>query len=105
MAEQIITAPLLVKVACDVRYDSPINGRPITSHAQRIEDMKRHDCIEYDPGMKQDAQRRMDESDASLDASIERHVEKEIAKMPTKQRGKLVSELTEQGMTTEYVRK
>jgi hypothetical protein len=104
LAERIITAPLLVKAAQDVCYDSPIDGRPITSWDARREDMKRSNCRPYDPEMKTDAARFRKEQDAALDQSIETHVERAIEKMPTAKRGKLMSELTAQGVGVEYVR-
>jgi len=103
-ATQVITAPTLVKVAADVCYDSPITGEPITSHQAHKEDLKRHDCVAYDPEMKKDYERRLDEADAKLDASIDAHVEESIEKMPTAKRAQLWSELTEQGMTADVVR-
>ena len=104
VAQQQITAPVLVKCAADVRYDSPITGEHITSHHARIEDLKRHDCIEYDPEMKRDYERRIADEDAQLDKSIDEHVEASIEKMPTAKRAQLWSELTEQGLTAETVR-
>src|SRR3990167_2403463 len=103
-APQIITAPTLVKVAADVCYDSPIDGRPITSHQARLEDMKRHDCVEYDPEMKKDYERRIKESDEHLDRLVDAHVEESIEKMPTAKRAQLYSEMTEQGMSADVVR-
>lgn len=103
-ATQIITAPTLVKVAADVCYDSPIDGRPITSHQARLEDMKRHDCVEYDPEMKKDYERRIKESDEHLDRLVDAHVEESIEKMPTAKRAQLYSEMTEQGMSADVVR-
>lgn len=103
-AVQVLTAPIMVKVACDVRYTSPIDGTPITSHHQRHEDLKRHDCIPYDPEMKRDAHRRSDESMATLEQAVEQTVYEEIAKMPTAKKAKLYSEVVEQGMTAEPVR-
>ena len=95
---QIIGAPLAVKVAEDVCYDSPIDGSPITSWEKRQEDLKRNGCMPYDPGMKQDYERSIRESDAALDQAVEQSVERAVEKMPTKQRGKLYSELVEQGV-------
>lgn len=103
-AAQVITAPLLVTVSADVCYDSPIDGRPITSHDAWREDLKRHDCVPYDPGMRQDYDRRQADSDARLEQSIDAHVEQAIMQMPTATRAKLYSELTEQGMTADVVR-
>jgi hypothetical protein len=104
LAKQVITAPVLVTCAADVCYDSPITGEPITSHHARLEDMKRHDCVEYDPEMKRDYERRIAEGDAKLDRLIDTHVEETIEKMPTATRAKLYRELTEQGVTAEPVR-
>ena len=101
---QVITAPLLVKVAQDVSYDSPIDGAPITSWAAREEDLKRSHCRPYDPEMKTDYTNRLKQEDAALDRSIEAHAEAVTEKMTTAQRGKLYSELTEQGTTAEIVR-
>lgn len=33
-------------------YNSPIDGRPITSRSHRREDLRRNGCVEYDPSMK-----------------------------------------------------
>ena len=35
-------------------YTSPIDGRPVMNMAQRREDLKRNDCIEWEPGIRQD---------------------------------------------------
>lgn len=101
---QIITAPQMVKVAQDVCYDSPITGAPITSHAARIEDMKRHDCVEYDPEMKTDARRRADESQAAFERTIEESVAHDIARLPSAKKQQLISEVVHQGLTPEPVR-
>lgn len=88
----------------DVCYDSPIDGRPITNRQARIEDMKRANCVEYDPGMKQDHERRIRESDAALDKRVDQHVDREVALMPTRQREKLAAEL-KHGAVADIVRK
>jgi hypothetical protein len=102
--EVIIQPPLLVKASPDVCYDSPIDGTPITSMAQRREDLARHDCIPYDPGMKQDATRRVKEQDEALDQAIERDVERAIETMPTTKRGQLLRDIVDKGETIEYAR-
>lgn len=101
VAQQVIQAPAMVKCAQDLCYDSPIDGRPITTHAARQEDLKRNRCVPYDPGMKQDAQRRVQEQDAALESSIEETVCREVAKMPSQKKQQLVKELVNQGMTAE----
>lgn len=32
-------------------YRSPIDGKPITSRSSRREDLKRNNCVEYEPSM------------------------------------------------------
>ena len=104
VAQQVITAPVMVKVAQDVCYDSPIDGTPITSWAARQEDLKRSNCRPYDPEMKTDAAHRRKAEEAALDTLIETHAEQVTEKMTTAQRGKLYSELTEQGAEAQIVR-
>jgi len=38
-------------------YQSPVTGEWIEGKKARLEDLKKHRCIPYDPGMKQDAAR------------------------------------------------
>lgn len=103
-AVRIWTVPVMVKVASDCRYDSPIDGQPITTHAARREDLKRNDCVEYDPEMKKDASRKQRERTEQFEAAVDETVAKEIAKMPAKKKAKLVQEVVHQGLTAEAVR-
>ena len=79
-SRRILSLPS-VYVRPDIRYTSPIDERPITSKQQRIEDLKRHDCVEYDPEMKTDYNRRVAEREAELDKSVEQTVEAAVEKM------------------------
>ena len=88
----------------DVCYDSPIDGKPITNKHARAEDLKRSGCIEYDPGMRQDAVRKAQERDKALDAAAERTVEEVVSSMPSRKRESLYSELAS-GASAEIVRK
>lgn len=93
----------MVFVGQDIHYQSPIDGRVIRTKHERQDDLRRSGCIEYDPGMKADAERRRKESDAALDKSVERHVEESFHKMPSAKRERLANELAA-GMTAEPVR-
>lgn len=104
MAVQVLTAPVMVKARPDICYDSPIDGRPITSWHARQEDLKRNGCQEYDPEMKTDYQRRIAEGERSLDRSIEQTVEAQIEQMPGMQRQRLYNEITRQGADLDYTR-
>jgi hypothetical protein len=77
----------------DICYDSPIDGRPITSKQARIEDLRRNDCVEYDPEMRKDAARRRKEADVELDRSVEATVDEMVATMPTRKLEKLEQEI------------
>ena len=103
-AVRIFTAPVMVKAAADVRYDSPIDGRPITSHAARREDLKRHDCIPYDPEIKKDAVRWQKERQEAFDAKVDQTVSTEIARMPSQKRQQLAKEVVGMGASLEVNR-
>lgn len=101
-ARVILRAPMGF-VQPDICYDSPIDGRPITSKHSREDDLKRHGCIEYDPGMRQDADRRRQDMENALDKSVDATVEREFSTMPARKREKLESEL-KAGAAAETVR-
>jgi len=84
-------------------YPSPIDGSPITSRRKRAEDLARNECVEYDPQMRHDYDRRIKEEEKKLDQAVERTVEETILSMPSDKREKLGQEL-EKGADTEYQR-
>ena len=77
----------------DVAYESPIDGRVITSMAARKEDLKRSGCIEYDPEMKKDQQRRIERDAAALESAVDKTVDEEISRMQVRKREKLEAEM------------
>jgi len=93
-SRRIISLPRLVVTAPDVHYDSPIDGRPITSMAAHRDDLARNGCQLYDPEMRKDADRFVKQKDAELDRSIEASVEKAIEAMPAHKRERLAKELS-----------
>lgn len=93
----------MIFMGMDVCYDSPIDGRHITSRAARQEDLARSGCIEYDPEMKKDAAARRAESESNLEKSVDDHVEREFAAMPIKKKETLFAEI-QAGVTVEPVR-
>lgn len=101
---QIIDRPPMGFVQRECRYDSPVDGRPITTWAQRKDDLARHGCQEYDPEMKKDAERRRREADAALERSVDQTVEAAIETMPNRKRERLHNELMA-GATAELERK
>lgn len=77
----------------DICYDSPIDGRPITNKQARIEDLRRNDCVEYDPGVRQDAARRRKQEEADLDKSVDATVDEFVATAPVRKLEKLEQEI------------
>lgn len=102
IAKQVVSVPMLIKSRM-VYYDSPIDGRPITSEAARREDMAKNDCVEYDPGMRQDNDRHVAESQQALDRSIDDTMEKEISHLSSRQLETLNSEIAS-GASADVVR-
>lgn len=95
-------APMIF-VGRDIHYESPVDGRVIRSKHERLDDLRRNNCIEYDPEMKKDANRRAREQEAALEASIDRQVEAEYERMPSRKREVLANEMAA-GVTAEPVR-
>lgn len=93
----------MIFVQPDCHYTSPIDGREITSRKARADDLARHDCIEYDPLMKQDAARRRKEADDNLDKAVDETIDREIHTMPARARETLAAEM-QNGVTVEPVR-
>lgn len=102
--QRLITAPALVSAQPECRYTSPIDDRVITNYAQRADDLARHDCVPYDPELKKDQVRNQQARDTALDKSVDESVAATWAKMPTKARGKIASELVQQGTTIKIER-
>lgn len=97
-----ISAPIIFR-GQEICYDSPIDGRPITSMRARIEDLKRNGCQPYDPEMKTDYLRRNARQESELEKSVDETVDREIALMPAVKRERLQAEM-EHGFTAEPVR-
>lgn len=92
-AKKLLSRPM-VFVKKDVCYDSPIDGRPITSWKAREEDMKRSGCVEYDPEIKKDYQRNIDHGERELDRLVDSTVDAEFEKMPARKKELLAQELS-----------
>jgi putative FmdB family regulatory protein len=103
-SRRIISLPRLVTAAPDIRYDSPVDGRPITSMAQRRDDLARAGCQPYDPEMRKDADRFKARQDAELDRKVDETVEKEFERMPVRKREQLENEI-KSGADVEVVRR
>lgn len=95
-AVRIFTAPV-VKVAPDIAYTSPIDGRVITTHAARQDDLKRHGCVPCDTDVEQEVVRVNQEQDRAFDQAIERTVEEAVCRLPERKRVRLKKELLEYG--------
>jgi putative FmdB family regulatory protein len=99
---RILSLPTLM-IKRDIAYQSPIDGRTINSEQARRDDLARNNCMEYDPGMKQDYQLRISRGEADLDKQVDSTIEAEISRMPIRKREKLEAELKD-GANAEPVR-
>lgn len=88
----------------NLAYRSPVTGEWIRTRAQRAEDLKRHGCLEYEPGMRQDYDRRIADGERDLSAKLSETVETEMARMPGWKRAQLARELLDQGAEATYHR-
>ena len=102
-ALKVIRTPPIGFVQKDICYDSPIDGRPITSMAARREDLARNGCVEYDPEMRKDYTRRVEADEKRLEQSVDALLEREIAALPSRKQEKLAAEL-QGGVTADIVR-
>ena len=102
-ARRIISLPMLIIAGPEICYDSPIDGQPITSMQARREDLARSGCTPYDPGRKQDYDRRHKEAEAALEKAVDETVDREVALMPARKREKLEAEL-QSGVSAEPIR-
>lgn len=101
---QVITRAPMGFVAMDICYDSPIDGRPITSKAARIEDLKRNGCRPYEAGEKEDWIRRRQHEERAMDKRVEESVERWFETAPTEKRERLANEVAA-GADVAYERK
>ena len=108
LSRQVITSPLVIipahmSATGNSTYHSPIDGRLITTAAQRREDLARNDCIEYEPGMRQDVDRNAINKELALDKAVDETFDREIYKMPAHKLERLDAEMN-LGVTAEVVR-
>ncbi len=90
-------------VQADVHYESPVDGRVINSKQAHLEDLARHNCVEYDPAMKDDYMRRQREADEAIGRKVEHHFDAELAAMPARKKELLEQELRS-GADLEFTR-
>ena len=74
-------------------YCSPVDGRWVEGRVARREDLARNECIPYEPGMRQDYERRQKAENERFEASLDHTIEGEIHAMPTRKRELLEQEL------------
>jgi len=108
IANQVILSPPLITIPQHMRYDfdgyqSPVTGRHISNMRDRANDLAASNCIEYDPGMRQDTDRKVKERENELDRSVDETVERAFESMTTQQKENLGKELTA-GIDAEVIR-
>jgi len=85
-------------------YQSPIDGAAISTKKRRIEEMAKHDCVDYEPSLKLEADKRVKEDEIRMDKSVDKTVDKLWYSMTSQQRENLARELTS-GADINYLRR
>lgn len=76
---RIISAPALrLEIPA---YVSPASGKWINSRAQRREDLKREDCIEYEPGLKEHIAKVKIERQQEIFKGVEKTIDETVSSM------------------------
>lgn len=83
-------------------YESPMTGEIIRSNKQRLEDMKKHNCVEYDPEIKTDQRRHAEEADKAIEKSVDETVERAFGQMTTDEKHAIAHDMAK--TTEEYTR-
>ena len=93
-SQKVITPTM---INCDManwdRYESPCSGKLITSYKERERDMREHGCVDYDPGVREDAETNQKREDIKMDKAIDHTVEEAFEKMPIRKKEKLENDL------------
>lgn len=74
-------------------YQSPVDGRVINSRRQRKEDLRRNGCVEWEPGFKEETERRKAQAEAAEEKAIDATVEEFVTNLPVRKKELLDQEL------------
>jgi len=85
-------------------YVSPRTGRLIRGRAQRREDLLVSECVEWEPGFKEECARRSAEADRKEDARLDSLIDQEIEALPVRKREALAGEM-EAGLDVTFERR
>lgn len=100
-SEKRITAPLVV---CDLPgYRSPVDGRWVEGRRARREDLARNNCVPYEPSMKGEYMKRIEQDDEKVGREVEQAFDAEVAQMPARKKELLEQELRS-GADLEFTR-
>jgi hypothetical protein len=94
MADKVFLKAPAGFVQRDICYDSPVDGTPITNRQARLNDLARHECIPYEPGMRQDAERNRLDAEARLDRAMDETVDAALEVMSARKKEQLVTEIS-----------
>lgn len=103
VAKKIFTKIAKAIIQPDICYDSPIDGRPITTWKQRNEDLVRNGCIPLDSDVKKHIQTIKENNEKAFDKKIDDFVEQKIHSLDSKRIEKLSNEI-DSGVALEYNR-
>ena len=71
--------PMIINRSFDA-YESPITpGKVISTHRQRDAEMKENNCVDYEPSLRNEITKNVDNADAALELKIDREFDQTIA--------------------------
>lgn len=103
-AKKIFTKVSRAIIQPDICYDSPIDGRPITTWRQRKEDLHRNGCIPLDADLKKEIENIKNNNENSFYKKIDDFVDRQIHSLDSKRMENLSNEI-DRGVALEYNRK
>lgn len=90
-AQKLVSAPFVRGDTPD--YVSPVTGEVISGRRARRNDLARHHCIEYEPGLREHNASRRASEEAATDSALDHTLESQLAAMPARKKELLEQEL------------
>lgn len=74
-------------------YASPITGEWISGRVQRKEDLRKHGCVEWEPGFAERSAAAHRQREEKLESSMLETFDREVANLPSRKRDALAGEI------------
>ena len=100
-----VKVPQVPHLAIDTfEYVSPRTGKLIRGRLQRREDLLVSECVEWEPGFKEECERKARALEREEEAKLDALIDREIEALPARKRESLAGEM-EAGLDVAFERK